>query len=192
MRAPSRPETKRTGVGRKRAGWSGQRRRRGRDACPAVAATSDAPGRRLGAEEEKPDEDELIEVWRPAPRRPRHADRGRARSARGLETAACAGPEGAARPQATPPRKPWRDRRQGSGASTASGAARGGAQAVDRNPSGAWKSLRAKRGARGVAPPGGAIRPRVRASTTVEPPRNRRAPARRARARRRPNNASRA
>jgi ATP-dependent RNA helicase SUPV3L1/SUV3 len=81
---------------------------------PAAAETSEAQGGVSGADEKKPDEDELIEVWRPAPRRPRHAGRNRPRPSRGVEAAA-APVEGAAPPQQTPPRKPWRDRRHAAG-----------------------------------------------------------------------------
>ncbi len=81
---------------------------------PAAAETSEAPGGVTGADEEKPDEDELIEIWRPAPRRPRHAGRNHPRSSRGGETAA-APLEGAAPPQEAPPQKPWRDRRHAAG-----------------------------------------------------------------------------
>jgi ATP-dependent RNA helicase SUPV3L1/SUV3 len=81
---------------------------------PAAAETSEAQGGVTGADEEKPDEDELIEVWRPAPRRPRHAGRNRPRPSRGVEAAA-APVEGAAPPQQAPPRKPWRDRRHAAG-----------------------------------------------------------------------------
>ncbi len=81
---------------------------------PAAAETSEAQDGDSGADEAKPDEEEWIEVWRPAPRRPRHAGRDRPRPARGPETAA-APFEGAAPPQEVPPRKPRRDRRHAAG-----------------------------------------------------------------------------
>jgi ATP-dependent RNA helicase SUPV3L1/SUV3 len=81
---------------------------------PAAAEAGEAQGGVLGASEEKPGEDELIEVWRPAPHRPRYAGRSRPRPSRGGEAAA-APVEGAAPPPQTPPRKPWRDRRHAAG-----------------------------------------------------------------------------
>ncbi len=68
------------------------------------------------AEEENPGEDELIEVWRPAPRRARHPGRDHGRPPRGGEVATPT--EGRASPDASS-RKPWRDRRHASGPSSA-------------------------------------------------------------------------
>jgi hypothetical protein len=97
---------------------------------PATAETSEAQGGASGAEEDKP-EDELIEVWRPAPGRSRHAGGSRPRPQRGAEAAAAA-VEDAARPQ-QPARKPWRDRRHAAGSRSAQPAAGG---PNDQNPPG--------------------------------------------------------
>jgi len=91
------------------------------------------------AEEEKPGEDELIEIWRPAPRRARHVGRDHGRPSRGGAAAAPA--EGHAQPQeAEPqeaqPRKPWRDRRHAGGPRPAQPE---GARPADPNPSGAQR-----------------------------------------------------
>ena len=85
---------------------------------PAAAQADDAQDDVSPAEEEKPAEDELIEIWRPAPRRARQAGRDHRRPPRGGEPAAPA--EGHAQPQqAQPqdarPRQPWRDRRHAGG-----------------------------------------------------------------------------
>ncbi|MGD0562949.1 MAG: hypothetical protein ABSA66_07650 [Roseiarcus sp.] len=104
----------------------------GAAATPAAAAQAgDAQEGVSPAEEEKPVEDELIEIWRPAPRRARHAGRDHRRPLRGGEAAAPA--EGHAQPQEAQPRKPWRDRRHAGGPRQTQPE---GARPADPNPSG--------------------------------------------------------
>ncbi len=83
------------------------------------------------AEEEKPGEDELIEIWRPAPRRARHSGRDHRQPSRSGEVAAPA--QRHAQPQDVQPRKPWRDRRHAGGPRPASADA---TQPAEQNPSG--------------------------------------------------------
>ncbi len=102
----------------------------------AAAETSQAQEGASRAEEEKPGEDELIEIWRPAPRRARHAGRDHRRPPRGGEAAAPA--EGRAAPQDAPPRKPWRDRRHAGGPRPAQ--SEGARPAAQDPPDGAERS----------------------------------------------------
>jgi ATP-dependent RNA helicase SUPV3L1/SUV3 len=81
------------------------------------------------AEEEKTGEDELIEVWRPAPRRARHVGRDHGRPSPGVEAAES--PEGRAQPQDAA-RKSWRGRRRAAGPTPAQAES---ARPADRNPS---------------------------------------------------------
>ena len=102
----------------------------GAAASPSAAApTSQAQEGASRAEEEKPGEDELIEIWRPAPRRARHASRDHGRPPRG-GGAAAAPAEGRAPPQEAP-RGSWRERRHAAGPRPAQADA---ASPADRNP----------------------------------------------------------
>jgi ATP-dependent RNA helicase SUPV3L1/SUV3 len=98
---------------------------------PAVAETAEAQAGPSGAEEEKSGDDELIDVWRPAPRRPRHAGRDHRRPAR--DGGAASPSEARAPAQDSQPRKPWRDRRHAGGPRPAQSEA---AQAADQSPPG--------------------------------------------------------
>lgn len=98
---------------------------------PAAAQSDDAQAAVSPVEEERPGEDELIEIWRPAPRRERQAGRDHGRPPRGGEPAAPA--DGHAQPQDARPRKPWRDRRH---AGAPRPAQPEGARPADPNPFG--------------------------------------------------------
>ena len=73
-----------------------------------IAGTSGEDGAPAAAGE-PPSEEELIEVWRPAPRHLRRHGRGHGRPPRGGDAAAPG--EDHSRAPAAQPRKPWRDRR---------------------------------------------------------------------------------
>ncbi len=98
---------------------------------PAAAQAGDPEEGVRPAEQATPDEEEQIEIWRPAPRRARHAGRDHSRPSRGGEPAAPAEPQ--AQPQETERRKPWRDRRHSGGPRPAQPE---GARPADPNPSG--------------------------------------------------------
>ena len=76
------------------------------DAPDAVAELT-APPAPPPAEASGVGADELIEIWRPAPRRPRHSGRDHGRPQRHAQPAA---PTEARPAHDNPPRKPWRDR----------------------------------------------------------------------------------
>jgi ATP-dependent RNA helicase SUPV3L1/SUV3 len=78
------------------------------EAASAQEDGASAEAQASPAEKEKSGEDELIEVWRPAPRRSRHVARERGRPPPSGEAASA---EGRARPQGAP-RTSWRDRRR--------------------------------------------------------------------------------
>jgi ATP-dependent RNA helicase SUPV3L1/SUV3 len=103
-------------------------------AAPApVAETSEAEGGVdvSRAEEEKPGQEELIEIWRPAPRRARHSGRDHGRPSR--DGGAAAPSEERAQPQDVQPRKSWRDRRHAGRPRQAQPEA---APSADQNPPG--------------------------------------------------------
>jgi len=75
------------------------------DVPPPAAET---PSPTAAGEEPRAGDDELIEIWRPAPRRPRHAGREHGRPQRPPQTAAPV--EGRPPREGQQPRRPWRDR----------------------------------------------------------------------------------
>ena len=85
-----------------------------------VLGSAEAAGAPAAAEATGPGAEELIEIWRPAPRRPRHAGRDHGRQHRhgqpDRQAQAAALVEGRAT-QEGPARKPWRDRQRPNGAS---------------------------------------------------------------------------